>query len=708
MTFLYRILTIILLVLSTSCSDKLKSKTNTILVGLLVQPNEISESNTAMDSNNLDTSSNQGVVGIPETVEVPAKAQTIAKERMIALENSCKPQEGFSYETSRSVLLKIKDNGTNVKYDVYSFHPGENIAQLGTGSPVKGVFQLVVNTPTHIKTFYIVRRSQSGFYSQKLDIDNDCAFYQIEADIQKTTTQTRDYTHDFSNENDVLYGVNGSGDLFVIDTVNFKSTIIAQLPETGSFTNAIDVTNRQMYFLQGGDLWRYDMTSSTYTKIGNLGRGGGLPRMEYSTADGLLYMGNHDELYLVDPLRAEVLSTYKIDGIVNSTTGGDLKFAADGTLYMCTFSGLYRLGAITEGTSIQAERLSADGLPFTPTSMTIDSAGILYLGENSGQAKLIVMDPTNGNWELKHTYKHKINDLSTLPRDEASLSQEDTDNDGIPNYQDQFPEDSNKAFTSYTPSRFGYGSLAFEDLWPRKGDYDFNDLVVNYRFSKISNSQGQYVELLGKFKITAIGAAYNNGFAFSLPISPEKVASVTGSNLSKSNFIQLADNGTEKKQSRAVIVVFDEARRNIERQISGTPAVDGIVLEIKITFTEPISPTELGQAPFDPFIFVNGQRGREVHLMGHEPTDLFDSYLAGTADDRSLAGTSFSNDKLHPWALHIIHDFHFPLERVKIEDAYMNFGTWAESRGREQSDWYTDKTGNRNTKKMYIRSQEWQ
>jgi hypothetical protein len=36
---------------------------------------------------------------------------------------------------------------------------------------------------------------------------------------------------------------------------------------------------------------------------------------------------------------------------------------------------------------------------------------------------------------------------------------------------------------------FIYGTLAYEDLWPSKGDYDFNDLVVDYDFNIVKNNQ---------------------------------------------------------------------------------------------------------------------------------------------------------------------------------------------------------------------------
>ena len=68
-----------------------------------------------------------------------------------------------------------------------------------------------------------------------------------------------------------------------------------------------------------------------------------------------------------------------------------------------------------------------------------------------------------------------------------SLCTGDTDNDGICDELDDFPEDSTLCCATYTPSELGAGSYAFEDLWPANGDYDFNDLVVSYRYVQMRN-----------------------------------------------------------------------------------------------------------------------------------------------------------------------------------------------------------------------------
>ncbi|MDZ7777488.1 MAG: LruC domain-containing protein [Bacteroidales bacterium] len=58
------------------------------------------------------------------------------------------------------------------------------------------------------------------------------------------------------------------------------------------------------------------------------------------------------------------------------------------------------------------------------------------------------------------------------------------------------------------------GTLAYEDLWPGKGDYDFNDLVIDYEFEITKNNQEIVQDITATFTIKAFGASQHNGFGF--------------------------------------------------------------------------------------------------------------------------------------------------------------------------------------------------
>ena len=53
----------------------------------------------------------------------------------------------------------------------------------------------------------------------------------------------------------------------------------------------------------------------------------------------------------------------------------------------------------------------------------------------------------------------------------------DSDNDGVLDSDDSYPDDVERAFINFVPVS-GKNTLAFEDRWPHKGDYDMNDLVL--------------------------------------------------------------------------------------------------------------------------------------------------------------------------------------------------------------------------------------
>ena len=53
----------------------------------------------------------------------------------------------------------------------------------------------------------------------------------------------------------------------------------------------------------------------------------------------------------------------------------------------------------------------------------------------------------------------------------------DKDDDGVSDDSDDYPDDETKAFNNYYTAKNQVGTLAFEDLWPYKGDYDFNELL---------------------------------------------------------------------------------------------------------------------------------------------------------------------------------------------------------------------------------------
>jgi LruC domain-containing protein len=301
-----------------------------------------------------------------------------------------------------------------------------------------------------------------------------------------------------------------------------------------------------------------------------------------------------------------------------------------------------------------------------------------------------------------------VNSLSSITIYTQGGNNNDQDGDGVPDDSDDYPEDPDRAFNNYAPGETSYGTLAFEDLWPGTGDYDFNDLVLDYRYNVVTNASNLAVEVKTEFVVQAIGAGMENGFGFMLDIQPGSVASVTGSEYFDS-YLSIGANGTENQQSDAVIIPTDNVSSFMGVQTSfmnteiGAPYITPDTIRNVVLFASPVAPATLGEAPYNLFLITNKTRGNEIHLPGSVPTDLANTSLFGTGMDDSnpASGKYYQTANNLPWAIHLPVSFAYPIEQQEIVSAYLKFAPWAESGGSSFTDWYEDNSGYRNDALIY-------
>lgn len=286
----------------------------------------------------------------------------------------------------------------------------------------------------------------------------------------------------------------------------------------------------------------------------------------------------------------------------------------------------------------------------------------------------------------------------------------DTDNDGVADEDDMFPNDANRAYWVKFPADV-YGSLAFEDLWPSKGDYDFNDLVVDYQFRTVTDAQNKLVEVYGKFAVRAIGASLRNGlgFQFSSDAIDQDNISVSGTQLDH-GYIQLRGNGLEAGQNMPTIIVFDDAFK-VTGGMGGfsgvntdptAPWMSPDSVTVHISFNQGLySVADLDISNINPFLIVDGDRGREVHPAGKAPTNLANEQLFGTKQDDSGSGKYYQTENNLPWALQMVETYDYPKEKTGINKAHLHFVDWAVSGGNSYNDWYRDNSGYRNQQNIY-------
>ena len=285
---------------------------------------------------------------------------------------------------------------------------------------------------------------------------------------------------------------------------------------------------------------------------------------------------------------------------------------------------------------------------------------------------------------------------------------DDSDGDGVEDVYDEYPNDEYRAYNNWYPPADGpteWGTLAYEDYWPLQGDYDFNDMIVDYRFNLVTDGSNLVVDVDGYFRMRAIGASFSNGFGIEFPFNADsvEVLEVLPAELTP----ELEVSGTN-----LVLYFFDSAMDYMspvgEELFVNTVIAESFVDYFEFSMSMTLNPTQnindlVWYAPFNPFIFIDGERGKEVHLAGFPPTVFANRSYFGTGDDDS----NLSQERYYktannlPWGLNLPTPWIYPIERASITEAYLFMADWAESSGVSHTDWYESTTGNIDSTKLY-------
>ncbi len=330
-----------------------------------------------------------------------------------------------------------------------------------------------------------------------------------------------------------------------------------------------------------------------------------------------------------------------------------------------------------------ASRVLRDSNPRSKSKYFRDGYGTVLITANSATFDQIVwrrIDDPNSNGQ---------NDSNWFTFTEVPTCN-DNDGDGAENTVDVYPEDPSRAFDVFYPTETTQATIAFEDLWPFLGDYDFNDTALDYSIKTTLNANNEAVSMEFDYTVTSDGASFTNAFAFELPgISPTNITSVTGQTLSN-NVFTLSGNGTEGGQPNAVIPLFDDHS-----------AIVGQNGKVIVRFTNPIPEGQLGNGPFNPFLVVDGEREIEIHLAGESPTALGNNTPSVAGNNVDPNGNYATSEGL-PWAINIAEAFPVLKEKESIDRGYLFFREWAISGGKNRRDWYKDIQGYRDNTKLKL------
>ncbi len=248
-----------------------------------------------------------------------------------------------------------------------------------------------------------------------------------------------------------------------------------------------------------------------------------------------------------------------------------------------------------------------------------------------------------------------IERLVKLRKKPPEVKPADADNDGVADAEDEFPNDPR-----YAKSVKGEYTLAFEDMYPKKGDADFNDAVVRLSLEERIDSKNRLAYVKITAQALASGAGYSNQFAINV-LDREYVLI--------ENFKKDLKGKWNSKEGK------DDSTCTL-----GPEHVKEIVLET------PVDRLEIAAMPYDPFLIPNGASSGKK---------LGEVHLSFVSSEYKKKGNRVLDDDGFPWALSFAGEWCWPYESGDIRKAYPDFQKWYESEGREARAWYQNPDASR-------------
>ena len=567
------------------------------------------------------------------------------------------PDEYFGFETRGDVKLLVNYDvpGFTALVEVYDEDPMETVE----GTPVKkegveaifktytdnnGKYEGEMHIPTSVKTVYLYTAAWGLPRCVQLNVENNAVNFDMS--VKKQKSSTRSYL--FNGQ--VPYTINGRNHLYSLckwgEAGSLDGTYLKSVDKIGDET-PLEVAERLMkffnpngmsgvnnsYLYKGPRVTNIKITVETMLDVIFLKRDA-----SYDNTFGYYYYKTDEEPQMISSVDKYIvfpnvkLFAYEGKYLPILKCGNKarlLYFDEDGKasekfpagytvgwfIYADGFNGYYHDYDVKEN-EIRTKELRTSNEAFGNLNGFVS-----VKDEKSGKTIIGVEDGANQSYCDLLFYVDATPEGSIDDPDRPIIKPDDGKDDPEPD-----PVEPLK------------GTLAFEDIWPSGGDYDMNDVIVEYR-REVTFNPGQF----GKVTSNSTGV---------------KVESETSS-----------------------IIVTPNAKGSIGKTYT-------ITREFNASFKK----DDLkGYNPYIIVKYAEGQKDRtEVHLPKSKATSLANQSLIGTNQDAYY----IDREGEYPFAIDIpVLGFKPVTESHRIDSEYLDFSKWAESKGTKYTDWYNNYSG---------------
>lgn len=326
------------------------------------------------------------------------------------------------------------------------------------------------------------------------------------------------------------------------------------------------------------------------------------------------------------------------------------------------------------------------------------------IGENVGVASLASEVMVHGGWDnlIVHVDGNNVlerevtldNVSNTASFDRTLFTRlaepkgwADSDGDHVPDPYDNSPNLPETAFfVNLPPASIAPFDLAFEDLFPSLGDYDFNDFHSLSQYSMQLTANGDLFEVRFVAVAQTRGAGHDHSLRVVLAGVPNQNYQLIRSSSLGPDF-GINENGTFPANGFLDIEVIPSTKEafgnsgrkdNVDPTKPRSPSSSWqIVLRFPDALASGGGTLTQMENLFDPYL-LDLNTGYDIHLMGKTSRD----------GSTNPPDTTFVDENGHPWAILVPRGFRPPLENVDIREAYPHFNDWVASKGVVANDWY--------------------
>ena len=220
------------------------------------------------------------------------------------------------------------------------------------------------------------------------------------------------------------------------------------------------------------------------------------------------------------------------------------------------------------------------------------------------------------------------------------------------------------------PGASSYYVVAYEDLYPGKGDYDFNDVVIAYRYQLGVNASGAVERISGEAYLIGRGSNYTHHWSLDIPLPAAVTANLAATTCATADATRTSapcavtvGSGRLRWQAfaatRTILPTTSDLRP--QRNTFGDVApIQGPKATFSVTFDAPVPLSQVSAD--DPWLYVV-DTGQSIRLS-----------------DRDAKG--------FPFALKLPSEWRIPLEMTDMGLAYPAFVEFVQSGGTRSADWY--------------------